>query len=46
MRNVDSDLFERWLNRQSIQNLSKIFDQTEEKNSDVVIKFLDSIKFH
>ena len=46
IRNIDSIIFKTWLDKQSIQDLSNIFDQTEEKDSDIIINFLDSIKFH
>ena len=45
-RNLNINQFKCWLEKQSISNLSDIFDLTEEKNSDQIINYLDSIKFH
>ena len=44
-RNMQINQFNLWLDNQSIDNLSWIFDETEEKNSDQIQDFLNETLF-
>ena len=44
-RNMNEGQFNKWFQKQSIENKSFIFDETEEKNSNQIINFLNETLF-